>query len=155
MLTMRSAQSCRQTGCRHRWQASSHNGGFDGDGPCRSQLAGDGISSILHTNPVAGIAGKPAPTMVALMGGGSCRSQLAGDGISSILQTKPVAGIAGKPAPTMVALMEADLVGASLLAMGSAQSCRQTRVGVMGIGINRKFICGFSGVLRQTGHRTI
>ena len=136
-----------------------------GGGSCRSQLAGDGISSILQTKPVAGIAGKPAPTMVALMeadlvgacllamgsaqscrqtgcrhrwqasshnggfdGGGPCRSQLADDEISSILQANPVAGIAGKPAPTMVALMGAYLVGASLLAMGSAQSCRQTRL---------------------------
>ena len=54
--------------------------------PCGSQLAGDGFSSILQIQPVACIAGKPAPTMVY----GPCGSQLAGDGFGSILQIQPV-----------------------------------------------------------------
>ena len=76
-------------GCLHRWQASSHKGVCVRSGPCGSQLAGDGFVSILQIQPVACIAGNPAPTRVYVSG----------------------------PGP----------VGASLLAMASAQSCRYSR----------------------------
>ena len=49
-------------GCLHRWQASPHKGVCVRSGPCGSQLAGDGFGSILQIQPVACIAGKPAPT---------------------------------------------------------------------------------------------
>ncbi len=76
-------------GCLHRWQASSHKGVCVRSVPCGSQLAGDGFGSILQIQPVACMAGKPAPTRVYVSG----------------------------PCP----------VGASLLAMVSAQSCRYSR----------------------------
>ena len=70
------------------------------------------------------IAGKPAPTRVY----GPCGSQLAGDGFGLILQIQSVACIAGKPAPTRVYVSGLGPVGASLLAMASAQSCRYSRL---------------------------
>ncbi len=59
---------------------------------------------------------------------GPFRSQLAGDGFGSILQIQPVACIAGKPARTRVYVSGPGPVGASLLAMVSAQSCRYSRL---------------------------
>ena len=59
---------------------------------------------------------------------GPCRSQLAGGGFGSILQIQPVACIAGKPVPTRVYVSGPGPVGASLLAMASAQSCRYSRL---------------------------
>ena len=77
-------------GCLHRWQASPHKGVCVRSVPCGSQLAGDGFGSILQIQPVACMAGKPAPTRVYVSG----------------------------PGP----------VGASLLAMASAQSCKYSRL---------------------------
>ena len=59
---------------------------------------------------------------------GPCGSQLAGDGFGSILQIQSVACMAGKPAPTRVYVSGPCPVGASLLAMASAQSCRYSRL---------------------------
>ena len=152
-------------GCLHRWQSSPHKGVCVRSGPCGSQLAGDGFGSILQIQPVACIAGKPAPTRVYVSGralwepacwrwlrfnpadtagclhpwqasshkgvcvrSGPCGGQLAGDGFGSILQIQPVACIAGKPAPTRVYVSGPGPVGASLLAMVSAQSCRYSRL---------------------------
>ena len=59
---------------------------------------------------------------------GPCGSRLAGDGFGSTLQIQPVACIAGKPVPTRVYVSGPGPVGASLLAMASAQSCRCSRL---------------------------
>ena len=94
-------------GCLHRWQASSHKGVCVRSGPCGSQLAGDGFGSILQIQPVACIAGKPAPTRVYVSG----------------------------PGP----------VGASLLAMASAQSCRYSRLPASLAASSHKGVCVRSG----------
>ena len=94
-------------GCLHRWQASSHKGVCVWSGLCGSQLAGDGFGLILQIQPVACMAGKPAPTRVYVSG----------------------------PGP----------VGASLVAMASAQSCRYSRLPASLAASSHKGVCVRSG----------
>ena len=114
-------------GCLHRWQASSHKGVCVRSGPCGSQLAGDGFGSILQIQPV------PASLASQFPQGCMCQVRALWEPACwRWLRFNPAdtagACIACKPVPTRVYVSGPGPVGASLLAMASAQSCRYSRL---------------------------